>query len=171
MWELKFSVMKSKIAVYDSHEKAVDAIKVLSDQDFPMSNVSLLGSAEIIDDHIHVRSSDTLQKAPAIIGMGAGTVIGLLSGIGVFTIPGFGFLYGAGALVGAIAGFDIGIVTGGVISFFSFLGIKEGEVVKYEEHLKEGKFMVIVSGSLEDVERAEHILHTEGTHLELSGIE
>ncbi|MGX7667193.1 hypothetical protein [Flavobacterium pedocola] len=160
--------MKSKIAIYDTHKQAVDALKVLSDHDFPMKNVSLLGTAEIVDDHIHVRSSDTLQKTPAIIGMGAGTVIGLLSGIGVFTIPGFGFLYGAGALVGAIAGFDIGIVTGGVVSFFSILGIKDDEVMKYEEHLKEGKFMVILKGTLEEVEEAEHILHTEGTHLELT---
>lgn len=160
--------MKSKIAVYDSHKKAVDALKVLSDHNFPMSNVSLLGTAEIIDDHIHVRSSDTLQKAPAIIGMGAGTVIGLLSGIGVFAIPGFGFLYGAGAFIGAIAGLDLGFVTGGVISFFALLGIKDEEIVKYEEHLKEGNFIVVLTGSLEEIEEAEHILHTEGTHLEFA---
>ena len=158
--------MKSKIAVYETHEEAVDAIKVLNDQDFPMSNVSLLGTAEIVEDHIHVRSTDTITKAPAVIGMGAGTVIGLLSGIGIFTIPGFGFLYGAGALIGAIAGFDLGIITGGLISFLSLLGVKDDVVVKCEEHLKEGRFMVVVNGTIEEVEKAEHILHTEGTHLE-----
>lgn len=158
--------MKSKIAVYETHEEAIDAIKVLNDQDFPMSNVSLLGTAEIVEDHIHVRSTDTFKKAPAVIGMGAGTVIGLLSGIGVFTIPGFGFLYGAGALIGAIAGFDLGIVTGGLVSFLSLVGVKDDVVVKCEEHLKEGRFMVVVNGSIEEVEKAEHILHTEGTHLE-----
>lgn len=159
--------MESKIAIYNTHDEAVDAVKVLNDQDFPMSNVSILGTAEVIEDHIHVRSLDTIKKAPAVIGMGAGTVIGLLSGIGVFTIPGFGFLYGAGALVGAIAGFDLGIVAGGLVSFLSFLGIKEDNVVKCEEHLKAGKFMVIVNGSIDEVEKAEHILHTEGTHLEI----
>lgn len=158
--------MKSKIAIYDTHDKAVEAIKVLNSQNFPMSNVSLLGTAEIIEDHIHVKSMEGIKKAPAIIGMGAGTVIGLLSGIGVFTIPGFGFLYGAGALVGAFAGFDLGIVTGGLVSFFSFIGIKEDNVVKCEEHLKQGKFIVVVNGTLEEIEKAEHILHTEGTHLE-----
>lgn len=165
--DLNFGVMKSKIAIYNTHEEAVEAVKVLNDQKFPMSNVSLLGTAEVIEDHIHVRSIDAIKKAPAIIGMGAGTVIGLLSGIGVFTIPGFGFLYGAGALVGAIAGFDLGIVTGGLISFLSFIGIKEDNIVRCEEHLKEGKFVVVVNGSLEEIEQAEHILHTEGTHLEL----
>lgn len=166
-WELKITVMKSKIAIYETHKEAVDAVKMLYDHGFPMKNVSLIGTAEIIDDHIHVRTSDVMQKTPAVIGMGAGTVVGLLSGIGVFAIPGFGFLYGAGALVGAIAGFDLGFVAGGIISILSFLGIKEDEVVKYEEHLKEGKFMVALNGSEEEIEKAEHILHTEGTHLEI----
>lgn len=158
--------MKSKIAIYETHEGALEAVKALNEEGFPMSNVSLIGTAEVVDDHIHVRSMDTVKNAPAVIGMGAGTVIGLLSGIGIFTIPGFGFLYGAGALIGAIAGFDLGIITGGVISFFTHLGIKEDSVVKCEEHLKEGRFMVVINGSIEDVERAEHILHAEGAHLE-----
>jgi hypothetical protein len=158
--------MKSQIAIYDTHGKAVNAIKVLSEQDFPMDNVSLLGKAEVIEDHIHIQSLDTIKEAPALVGMGAGTLIGLLSGIGVFTIPGFGFLYGAGALVGIIAGLDLGIVAGGFISLLTFIGIKEDKVVKCHEHLKEGKFIVIVNGSKEEIQRAKHILHTEGNHLE-----
>jgi hypothetical protein len=158
--------MKSQIAIYDTHEKAVNAIKVLNDKGFSMDNVSLLGKAEVIENHIHIKSLDTMKEAPAIVGMGAGTLIGLLSGIGVFTIPGFGFLYGAGALVGIIAGFDLGIVAGGFISLLTFAGIKEDKVVKCEEHLKEGKFMVIINGSKDEIEKAKHILHTEGNHLE-----
>lgn len=158
--------MKSQIAIYDSHEKAVNAIKVLSEQGFPMDNVSLLGKAEVIEDHIHIQSLDTMKETPALVGMGAGTLIGLLSGIGVFTIPGFGFLYGAGALVGIIAGLDLGIVAGGFISLLTFIGIKEDKVVKCHEHLKEGKFIVIVNGSKEEIRYAKHILHTEGNHLE-----
>lgn len=158
--------MESQIAIYDTHEKAVNAIKMLSQENFPMDHVSLLGKAEVIEDHIQIKSLDTIKKAPALVGMGAGTLIGLLSGIGVFAIPGFGFLYGAGALVGIIAGLDLGLVAGGFISLLSFTGIKEEQVVKCEEHLKEGKFMVIVKGGKEEIERAKHILHTEGNHLE-----
>lgn len=158
--------MESQIAIYDTHEKAVNAIKLLSHQDFPMENVSLLGKAEVIEDHIHVKSLDTIKKAPALFGMGAGTLLGLLSGVGVFAIPGFGFLYGAGALVGIIAGLDLGLIAGGAISLLSFMGIKEEEVVKYEEHLREGKFMVIVKGEKEQIEKAKNILHAEGNQLE-----
>lgn len=153
--------MESQIAIYDTHEKAVNAIKLLSHKDFPMENISLLGKAEVIEDHIHIQSLDTIKKAPALVGMGAGTLLGLLSGVGVFAIPGFGFLYGAGALVGIIAGLDLGLIAGGAISLLSFTGIKEEEVVKYEEHLKEGKFMLIVNGTKVEIEKAKHILHTE----------
>ena len=158
--------MESQIAIYDTHEKAVNAIKMLNQKDFPMENVSLLGKAEVIEDHIHIKSLDTIKKAPALVGMGAGTLIGLLSGIGVFAIPGFGFLYGAGALVGIIAGLDLGLVAGGFISLLTFTGIKEEEVVKCEEHLREGKFMVIVKGEKEQIEKAKNILHAEGNQLE-----
>jgi hypothetical protein len=158
--------MESQIAIYDTHEKAINAIKILSHQDFPMSNVSLLGKAEVIEDHIQIKSLDTIKKTPAIIGMGAGTLIGLLSGIGVFAIPGFGFLYGAGALVGIIAGLDFGLITGGLVSLLAFTGIKDEEVVKCQEHLKEGKFMLIVKGAKEEIEKAKHILHSDGNHFE-----
>lgn len=158
--------MKSQVAVYDTHEKAINAIKVLNEKHFPMEQISLLGKAEIADDHIHIKSLETVKNAPVLIGSGAGLIIGLLSGIGVFTVPGFGFLYGAGALLGAIGGFDVGLVTGGIGTLLATIGIKKDKVVKCHEHMNEGKFLVIVNGSEKEIEKAEHILHTEGTHLQ-----
>ncbi|RYM36089.1 hypothetical protein ERX46_03585 [Brumimicrobium glaciale] len=159
--------MKTHVAIYDSHEKAINATKVLNSKNFPMEHVSILGKAEITDDHIHIKQLDTTKNAPALIGSGAGVVIGLLTGIGIFTIPGFGFLYGAGALVGAFGGFEVGLVTGGIATLLATIGIKKDSVVKLHEHLNEGKFLVVVKGPLKEVEKAEHILHTEGTHLEM----
>ncbi|MCB9359898.1 MAG: hypothetical protein H6587_03115 [Flavobacteriales bacterium] len=159
--------MKAKIAVYDSHEKAVNALESLANHKFPMEIVSLIGKSEMIDNHIHLKSLSSTKNTPAIVGMGAGTLIGLLSGIGVFTIPGFGFLYGAGALVGAIGGFDLGLITGGISAILLHLGIKKDNIVQYEEHLNQGKFIIIINGKMDDVLKAEEILHTEGQHLSI----
>lgn len=159
--------MDSKIAVYDTHQKAVSAIKALKESGIPLENISLLGKAEILEDNIHVKTIETVKETPAFIGIGAGAILGLLSGIGVLTIPGFGFLYGAGALIGLIGGLDLGIIGGGLVSLLAFIGFKEDIVIRMDEHLKEGKFIVITKGSLEEVEKAEHVLHTEGTHLEI----
>ena len=158
--------MKSQIAVYDTHEKAVNAIKQLSQENFSMDHVSLLGKAEIVEDHIQIKSLDTINKTPVIFGMAIGFFIGLLSGIGVFAIPGFGFLYGAGVFVGIIAGLNIGLVAGALSLLLSFTGLRQEELVKSQEHIKEGRFVVVVKGAMEEIVRAKHILQTKGNQLE-----
>jgi len=159
--------MKIQIAIYDTHEKAINAIKLLANNNFPMSHVSLLGKAEVKDENIHIQTVEPIKNAPVLMGVGAGAIVGLLSGIGVFAIPGFGFLYGAGALVGAIGGFDVGLITGGIGILLSAIGIDKDNTVKYHEHLNEGKFLVLVNGPLEEIEKAKNILQADGTHLEL----
>lgn len=98
--------------------------------------------------------------------VGAST-LGLITGLGIFAVPGLGFLYGAGALVGAIAGAEIGVVGSGLFSILTTIGFHSDNIVKYEQHINEGRFLVIINGTVEEIERAEHILHTEGTHLHL----
>ena len=159
--------MKSQIAVYKSHEKAINAIETLNKSNFPMKHVSLIGKAEVTENHIHIKSLKTEEELPVLLGTGVGTTVGLLTGLGVFTIPGFGFLYGAGAIIGIIGGFDLGLITGGITSILVTLGIKEDYIVKCNKHLDEGKYLVVVNGSSSEIERAKHILHSEGNHLEL----
>ena len=162
--------MRSQVAVYDTHQKAIDALDKLKDAGFPMEKTSLLGQAIIVDDHVHVKShaDDNLKVTAA--GVVAGSTLGILTGLGIFAIPGLGFLFGAGAIVGGIAGLELGVVGSALFTLFSTIGFKKEEIVKYEQHIKEGKFLVIVRGSLAEIEKAEHILHTEGTHLEMDSL-
>lgn len=157
-----------KVAVYASHEQAVEALKKLEAEQFPMNDVSLIGKAELMDEHEERKSMHDGRNLPAYIGIGGGTVLGLLAGLGVFAVPGFGFLYGAGAVVGTIGGFDLGLVSGGIVTLLATAGIHEDEVDHYAEHLNQGNFIVLVNGPEEEAEKAERILHTEGTHLQLS---
>ncbi len=161
--------MRAKVAVYENQHEAVVAVKQLKEAGFPMKEVSLVGKAEIVDDNLTVRSLDPVKNAPVAVGAGAGVIMGALAGLGIFAIPGFGFLYGAGALIGAIAGFDFGIMGGGLVSALMHIGIKEESVLEFEEHLNQGRFIVVVNGPLEDIEKAEQVLHTQGTHLQWNG--
>ena len=47
--------MEAKVAVYDSHEKAMKAVQELERAHFPIKQVSIVGKAEIIDNHMHVQ--------------------------------------------------------------------------------------------------------------------
>lgn len=156
-----------RVAVYDSHKKAVNAVKKLKEHGYPLKQVSLIAKAEMVEDNLHISDNDSASNAPAYIGAGAGLVAGLLTGLGVFAIPGFGFLYGAGAIIGTIGGLDLGIITGGAVTLLTTAGMKEDKVLKHEDHLKNGKYIVMVHGKIDEIKKAEEILHTEGTHLEL----
>jgi hypothetical protein len=158
--------MKTTVGIFNSHHEAVMALKMLESEGISLKKVSLMGKAEIVDDEVKIQHHDPLVKAPVGIGVATGLVLGLLTGIGVFAIPGLGFLYGAGAVVGALGGFDFGLITGGVVSVFATLGMKEEDAVMYHEHVKEGKFLLIVNGTEEEINTAKKILHPAETHIE-----
>ena len=153
--------MVSKIAVYETHEKALEAVDSLKKAGFPINQISLIGEAQIINDHMYLKSLEPYKNLPLAIGGVAGVVTGLLTGMGVFSIPGFGFLYGAGPIVGAIGGLDFGIISGGLATILLQMGIKKDDVIKYEEHIKSGRFLLEARGSKKEISRVENILHVK----------
>jgi uncharacterized membrane protein len=160
--------MKSTVGVYESHEKALEAVKILQDAGFPAKQLSVIGQAEIVEDHMRIKSRDAASNVGVSVGAVAGPVVGILTGAGVFAVPGFGFLFGAGAVLGALVGFDFGIISGGIVSLLTTLFTNKDKVVKYHEHLKEGKFLVIANGSDEEVKKAQGVLENFGSHIELN---
>ncbi len=159
--------MKASVAVYNSHDDAIHALTELKENGINMKNVSVVGQASIEDDHIKLRSNAPLIASPLLAGSVLGTTLGLLTGIGIFTIPGLGVIFGAGALIGTLGGFEVGAIAGGFASMLLALGIHNDYAVKYEEHIKNGKFLVILKGTEEEIEKASEILdHEHAEYLE-----
>ncbi|MNJ86391.1 hypothetical protein D3C87_38850 [compost metagenome] len=154
--------MKKSISIFDSHSEAVRALEALRESGVDMSKVSLVGQAEIVDDHVHIKSNKALVAAPVAIGTVLGTTLGVLTGVGLLAIPGLGVLFGAGAIVGALGGFQLGVVTGGVTSILVDMGVKDDHV-EYEQHLKEGRFLLLYDGTDQEIDHLELLL--KGKHL------
>src|SRR6185312_15703527 len=152
--------MKSAIGVYDTHEKAVEAIKKLKDGGFPVKQISLIGKTETeaVDEQMHLMPKEEIKIAGVTAGTAIGATIGILTGVGLFAIPGFGFLFGAGALAGAIAGFDFGLIGGGIASVLTTVGVHEEASKKYQKEIENGKFLVVAHGNEEEVKHADDIL-------------
>lgn len=157
--------MKSIVGVYESHTEAVNAVKALKEAGFAEKQLSLIGKAFFNQDHTFLKSNNVIEESEVSIGVVAGSILGVLTGVGIFAIPGLGFLYGAGALVGAIAGFDIGLLGGGIAAVLTSIGIDEVNSHRYAKLLEENKFIVFVQGSATDVDRAKTLLHAAGGHL------
>ena len=167
--------MKTTIGVYDSHEKAIKAIEKIKEGGFPVKQISLITKAEDTSEHIHVKSikkaeesGEKAEEIEACIGVIAGPILGVLTGLGLFAIPGFGFVFGAGAVVGAMAGFDFGLVGGGVVSILTMIGVNIAHSTKYQNHLTQGRFLVIVQGTDQEINMAKEILENLGEHIELN---
>ena len=160
--------MTTAVGVYDTHAQALEAIKQLKQENYPVRQVSVLGQADVKHPHSQAEDDDITVQAGKGVGIGilAGSTLGGLTGVGVFAIPGLGFLFGAGALVGALAGLDLGLIGGGILGALS-IGLKKEHDEKYDQYLKEGKFLVIAHGSAKEIEHAKDILHRHGQHVEL----
>jgi hypothetical protein len=156
--------MNATVGIYANHEKAVEAVKQLKDKGYPVDQISIIGQAGEVDDHMHLKGSSPGAAAEVSLGVVAGGVAGLLTGIGIFAIPGVGFLYGAGAAVGLLAGLDFGLMGGGLVTILTTLGIDVEKAHEYKVKLAGGKFMLVAHGNKEEVKRAEDILQSHGTH-------
>ena len=161
--------MTTAVGIYETHAQSVEALRLLKQANFPVRQVSVLGQADVNDPHSQADDDDISARAGKRVGVGvlAGSTLGLLTGVGIFAIPGLGFLFGAGALVGAIAGLDLGLIGGGIAGALS-IGLHKEHHEEYDQYLREGKFLLIVHGSSREIEQAKEILHSLGQHMAIN---
>jgi hypothetical protein len=153
----------SVVAVYNSHTDAEKAVAALSAASFDIKKVSIVGKDYHTEENVvgYYTAGDRMKSWG---GMGAfwGGIWGLLFGAGFFLIPGIGPVLVAGpflaALVGALESAAIvgglSAVAGGLVS----LGIPKESAVKYEAEIKADKFVLVVHGTNEELERARTLL-------------
>ncbi len=175
--------MKATIGVYEDQAKAIAAIEELKAAGFPEKQISVLHRTKNVEHPADpgenaegegIDSDDAYQTPMKIaatgVGIGAvvGPVLGALAGVGVLAIPGLGILVGAGALAGAIAGLDVGIIGGGIISALAIARVNRHHEELYHEHLEAGRYIVIAQGSESEIEHARDVLggHDEHIHLD-----
>jgi hypothetical protein len=174
--------MKATIGVYDNHDKALEAVNELKVAGFPENKISVLGHATGEHHEVDpgeneegegVDSDNAFQKPMRVAATGVGIslvlgpVLGALAGVGLLAVPGLGILVGAGALAGAIAGLDAGLVGGGIITALAIARVNKHHEDLYQEHLQEGRFLVVAQGSEDEIEHARQVLHEHDEHLHL----
>ena len=151
------------IAVYETLEKAEEAVRTLGENGFPIANISIIATDLTSERDIHgVVTTGDIAKLGLGVGGWAGGIFGLLIGAAFVWVPGFGPLLVAGPvaamLLGGIEGAAVGAAGGGVLGGLVGLGLSRAHTLKYEDHLRGGRYLVIASGTAEEIERAEDLL-------------
>lgn len=164
---MKVKTLNTIVGVYDTNDGAIAALEALKAAGLPVQNMSFISKANIIERKLYAASSENIINAPLEIGAVLGPILGILAGVSLIAIPGLGFIYGAGAITGAVAGFDFGLVGGGLTTLLLTLGIRKNKIAAYHKHLETGKYIITISGDKELANKAKTILHTVGLHADL----
>jgi len=156
----------SCIGVYNTHTEAENAIKEVQRAGFDMKKLSIVGKGYHSEEHAggFYNTGDRV-KFWGKWGAFWGGLWGVLFGWAFFWIPGIGPLVAAGPLVATIlAGLEGAAAVGGLTALGAGLysiGIPKDSIVKYETALKSDKFLLIVHGTKEQVERARDMLQVQ----------
>ena len=161
------STESSVVAVYAHIDQAEDAVRKLGEGGFPIQHVSIIAQNLGTEKKVHgfVTSCD-VAKSAARTGAWVGGIFGLLVGAAFLWVPGVGPLIVAGSLASAVLGGVEGAVAGaaltGVFGWLASLGISKQHILKYEEYVKAGKYLLIAHGTPEDAKKAQQILGPTG---------
>lgn len=159
--------LNSVIHVYDNMEAVESAIRKLDHERFPIKQVSVVTRDMESRKEVHgfVTSGD-MAKSGAGTGAWVGGLFGLLIGAAFIWVPGFGPLFVAGplaaALLGGLEGAIAGATGGGVLGALLGWGVSKQQIIKYEERLQAGNYLLIAHGTADEIKQARLIL--QDTH-------
>lgn len=156
------------VILYDRID-AEHALKELVSSGFSLKQISVVTKDADIDeqldlsgikDSIWYKAKEGTATSATITGSMLGALGGCLVGIGFLVIPGVNLVaVGASGMVAAtLAGAGIGVVTGGLIEALACLRINSDQAHDDSDRFSLGEYLVIVSGTEEEVRRAESIL-------------
>jgi uncharacterized membrane protein len=157
------SKQNSTVAIFRDHTGAEHAVKELQKAGFDIKKLSVVGKDYHSDEHVvgYYNTGDRMRYWGKL-GAFWGGLWGLLFGSALFLVPGIGPIVVGGPIVTWIVGALQGAaIVGGISAVGAALysiGIPKDSVLRYETSLKANKFLLVVHGTADEVERASSIL-------------
>lgn len=157
----------SVVAVYRHHESADEAVRALRDSGIDPNRLSVVGRGVHREDRV----VGFYNSGREVRHWGAyGALWGGLWGwivFGLFWVPGIGHLTAAGWIVWNLAAAAGGAAMGGGIGAIAAalrsVGVPDDVVPEYESALRADRYLVVVHGTVADVERARDVLRGTDT--------
>lgn len=140
-------------AVYQEEEQIDQVIRRLLDRGVPENHISVMGRNFQSNTRIagFITKKDVILgglRSGAIFGSLFGSILSLLTGVGVLFIPFVGSVVAAGPLTAVLLGATSGALAGsagaGLVSALAALGMPEEKATLYQTRLQAGEFLVMV---------------------------
>lgn len=156
---------ESVVGTYKSMKEAETAVKKLTDSSFPIEQISIVAKNLESEKELHgfVTRGD-VARSSAGTGAWVGGLFGVLIGAAFLWVPGVGPLIVAGplstALLGGLQGAAVGAGAGSLLGVLAGWSVKKKHILKYEEKVKGGSYLVVAHGEADEVAEAQKLLAT-----------
>jgi uncharacterized protein (TIGR02271 family) len=152
MKEMSMATTKRKVAVgvFDSRERAQQAVNELRRMGFTESQIGVAGrEGGNIEGASDVHGKGTSAAAGAGIGAATGAGLGALWGLGILAgvMPVIGPAIAGGTLATILSSAAAGAVAAGIGGALVGLGVPSDEAEYYESEFKAGRFIVTVTAN------------------------
>ncbi len=139
----------TSVALYDTHQQALDAIRELERSGCDMQKLSIISRDYYTEEGVvGYYSTGDQMKAWGKTGAHLGALWSDLSGSAFFLIPGIGPLFIAGPVVGRIVeGLEAAAGIAGLSPLGTALyrlGVPRADIGAYETDIRGGKFVLVV---------------------------
>ena len=149
--------VKSVIGVFNSHDKAEQAVNALRSQGFTTEEINIVSKNKKQQGQGTEYFEDDITDG-ALTGGTLGGIGGLLLGAGALAIPGVGPVLAAGPIAAALSGAVAGGITGGLIDW----GIPAESGRRYEQHVAQGGILAIIRSDAAKSNQAAQVLRQNG---------
>jgi hypothetical protein len=152
------------VGVFESLDEASQAVERLTGAGFPADRISIVGQGLQSEIRLHgfVTAGD-MAKTGAGIGAVFGGLFGLLAGVAFLAVPGFGPLIILGPLAAGVVGAAEGAAGTALVGAILGAFMSRQRIPKITEHLRAGRYLVLVHGGAEEAARAQEILRNAGS--------
>jgi uncharacterized membrane protein len=138
---------KCVIAEYQTTAAAKLALEALETEHFTLQNVSVVSSvSDPTAKQLHKLDSDQHQHHLASAPEGKTVSLGMLIGGSIATPIAVGTLIGPLIVVGPLVGIAIGATVGSLLSSTERWGVQHDISADYEQRVRSGSVLIIVSG-------------------------
>jgi cation transport regulator ChaB len=148
----EYKAERTITAVYKEQKQVDDVIKRLLDRGVSRDHISVMGRNFSSETRISgfITKKDVILgglRSGAVFGSLFGSLLSLLTGVGVLFIPFIGSVVAAGpisaVLLGAASGAIAGSAGAGLVSALATLGMPEDKAAIYQTRLQAGEFLLM----------------------------
>jgi len=158
-------------ATFKEQKQVDDVIRRLLDRGVPRDHISVMGKNFESETRIagFITKRDVILgglRTGAIFGSLFGSLLSLLTGVGVLFIPFVGMVTAAGPigaiLLGAASGAIAGSAGAGLVSVLTTLGMPEDKAAIYQTRLQAGEFLVMAEVPSDRIGEFQLLLESAG---------